>query len=299
MMSDVADEQTIRTAIESGTTYGRVAEVREAGRIGKGRVSPGVDLIEVTFEDGSALRVVRKRTSPAEVAALTALRGTGLVEEGRVPELIAHGDDWSLLRHYDGEHPADDSAIPDEVFDTLARVHATAVAPAGIKRVDPSWWSRLCHEMTLPDLRERAGEVPELGLAADELARTAYDERVMRAMEHLPWTLVHGDMHARNVVSGPAGTTIIDWESCVLGPPMMDVARLTEYGSGPYHRYLAEWRRLTGRDTRAELGHRWARVLLTTQRLGFTVSTAPPEQIIALVDERRRALDRVGELLGQ
>ena len=62
---------------------------------------------------------------------------------------------------------------------------------------------------------------------AAQVLREAVRSRVLSLLERLPDgdTLCHNDFHPMNVLIGPNGPVIIDWESLSLGNPCSDVAR--------------------------------------------------------------------------
>src|SRR5262249_5759408 len=205
-----------------GGTVGSIA-VRAAGRIDEGYVSSGLALFDVTVRhtDGTSrtLQVVRKHTGVNEVLALRALRrvpdGSGL------PVLIADGRDaaghWVLLPFYAGSKPPGRLAVPAGVFDVLAHVHARYERRCdeldGVVTIDGPWWNDLCHRVILPiidqelTLRDRS----DLRTARVAVVEAATDPRFGRALERLPMTLIHGDMHDGNIIDGPDGIRVIDW----------------------------------------------------------------------------------------
>jgi aminoglycoside phosphotransferase (APT) family kinase protein len=66
-------------------------------------------------------------------------------------------------------------------------------------------------------------------IQAAEVLPEAVRSAVLDLLDSLPdgETLCHNDFHPLNVLMGPGGAVIIDWESASLGSPCADVARTT------------------------------------------------------------------------
>lgn len=300
-----------RTKIEAYATEHlagvTVLAVTVAGHLDGGYVSSGVDLIEVALSDGARMRLVRKRTGRNEIHALRALRDIGLASHA-VPHLVATGEDtagpWVLMPYYEGRQP---QTVPFDVFDMLAQVHVrylggTDMRLSGIVPIDAHWWRRMCIEVALPviDRRHRTHPDPTLARAARALRDTRDDDHIVRAGEMLPSTLLHGDMHPGNVIVGPDGATVIDWGNARIGPAMLDIANIAEFGSPSYHRYLAACQRLTGQPPdpwHAEVGYQWARAQINTQYLGWVAQHRPPAALAHMLNERGQALRGLRDLL--
>lgn len=113
----------------------RTVAVRDRTPLSGGYGSGGAERIDL--DDGTT--VVLKRTAAVEAAALRAVA----VVNGpvRLPRLLASGDGWVLLEHVDGTPLPDDAPVPDEVWRTLALVHAhwRRNRPRGIPVVDDAW----------------------------------------------------------------------------------------------------------------------------------------------------------------
>jgi aminoglycoside phosphotransferase (APT) family kinase protein len=242
-----------------------------------------------------------KRTSPVEVQAMRALAELA-PDVPQLPELIASGADgegpWVLLPMYEGDHPPSRLLPPPEVLDAIARVHShwegQTSALSAIPAITPEWWRDLCLDYALPRLERQLESRPTDAVAAAiaAVAETADDARIASALELLPRTLVHGDLHAANIVlADPA--RIIDWDSARLGPAMLDVAEAAEHGSPGEARYLATRQRLEGRaadPALVTLGYRWAEVQIATQYLHYTAEFRPEAELAAMIRTRARAL---------
>lgn len=145
--------------------------------------------------------VVVKRATPAEVAAMRALAVVRGVDH---PRLLAAGADWLVTPYYPGEPLAEGPDVPDEVWTTLARVHAHWLGrrPRGLPVTDAAWWRQLCVVRILPHLRAAGQRCtdPVLAAAVDALTSWSEDPRMQAALALLPRTLTHGDAHRGNIL---------------------------------------------------------------------------------------------------
>jgi hypothetical protein len=314
-----ADLGAAKAALEAyvATRPGVVAThsiaIRAAGTIDKGHVSRGLELFDVSVghADGTStsLQVVRKHTGANEVLALRALQRVS--DASGLPVLIADGRDaagrWVLLPFYAGPNPPGRLAVPAAVFDVLAHVHARYQHRGneldGIITIDTRWWNDLCRRVILPILDEAlARGRSELRAARDAVLEAATDPRFGRALERLPMTLLHGDMHDGNVIDGPEGIRIVDWGNARVGPAMVDIANIAEYGSASFQRYLAAWSSTTGHEIDpyvVDLGYRFGTVVVNTQYVGFAVQHGSAGEVYAMTAARRDALEALGQLLGR
>lgn len=127
-------------------------------------------------------------------------------------------------------------ALPWQLARLLREVHALP-APAGVEQWDP-----------LRDVRSRVADAEEL--AANDrrflLRRCAEIEAALGELEFpLARGLVHGDAHPGNVIVGPAGPVLCDFDSSCVGPPEWDLAPLAvgreRFGDAPErYRQLAD-----------------------------------------------------------
>lgn len=78
-----------------------------------------------------------------------------------------------------------------------------------------------------PDRSPLQKEILATQIRAAEVLPEAARETVLALLDRLPGgeTLCHNDFHPMNVLLGPGGPVIIDWESASLGNPCADVAR--------------------------------------------------------------------------
>lgn len=98
---------------------------------------------------------------------------------------------------------------------------------------------RRLHELPAPpslpcwrpmqDVRRKCGDAEELD-PADRDFLAEYCDRIERRLANLrpelPWSVVHGDAHLGNVISGPDGPVLCDLDSLSVGPPEWDLTPL-------------------------------------------------------------------------
>lgn len=172
----------------------------------------------------------------------------------------------------------------------LRRVHALP-PPEGIGEWAP-----------LDDVRARVADAEELDPGDQRflLRKCAEVEAALGELEFpLPRALIHGDAHRGNLISGPDGRVLCDFDSACFGPPEWDLTPLAvgrERFGDPAGRYrmLAD---TYGFDVTAWEGFR---VLRAARELKLTTSVLPSLRSHPEVrDELRRRLDdlRVGRML--
>ncbi|MET0188076.1 MAG: aminoglycoside phosphotransferase family protein [Pseudonocardia sediminis] len=263
-----------------------------------GYVSSAVQRVDL--DDGRS--VVLKAARPEEVAALRAVAVVVGVDR---PRMLASGPDWLVQTHHPGPPAPAQGPAPDEIWATLARVHAhwRRNRPRGVPVVDPAWWRRLC-ETVLTALDGAA-----LTDAAATVRTWATDERVGRALTVLPRTLCHGDAHRGNVLLDPDGPVLIDWGNARVAPAGLDVAVLRAPDpSGPadaephpvpdaYTDALAAG---LGRADPPELvavEREWGTFQAHLQYLGFAADHQGPDRVHGMTTVAAAALDRLGPAL--
>jgi aminoglycoside phosphotransferase (APT) family kinase protein len=147
----------------------------------------------------------------------------------------------------------------------LRRVHELP-APDGVGEWDP-----------LGDVRARIADAEELQ-AADRRFLLRRCVEVAAALKHLeyplPRGLIHGDAHPGNVIAGPDGPVLCDFDSSCVGPPEWDLTPLAvgrERFADPAGRYrmLAD---VYGFDVTAWEGFP---VLRAARELKLTTSVLP------------------------
>ncbi|MDQ4119198.1 MAG: hypothetical protein M3235_19880, partial [Actinomycetota bacterium] len=150
-----------------------------------GYVSGSVERVDL--DDGRS--VVVKEASATEVAAMHAIAVVDGVDR---PRMIAVAGRTIVIAHHDGAVAAPDRPAPDDVWRTLALVHAhwRRNRPRGVPVVDPPWWRALC-ERVLVALRGAARRTgsDEHRAAVTAVEAWASDDRIARALAVLPRTL--------------------------------------------------------------------------------------------------------------
>jgi aminoglycoside phosphotransferase (APT) family kinase protein len=144
------------------------------------------------------------------------------------------------------------------VVGVLAELHAATTAVAGLARpvdlalperaqLDRALDSALAWPLDQP-YAEAARNVLHENAAHVARALTAYDREAARALESRDtWVLTHGEPHWRNVLVGPAGLHVVDWDTARLAPPARDLWHATGGASAAeVHELLADYERLTG-----------------------------------------------------
>jgi len=253
------------------------------------------------------LELVRKQASAHEIAGLRAAQAVRPAATA-VPELVAWGSDWLMTPLAPGAPLAAGSAIPADLTESLAALHArylgAAEVPAAIPRVTPAWWQALCQEWVDPQLREHAGrhprQVTERGRAL--VSRAAELPAATDALAGLPVTLLHGDVHAGNVLVHADRAALIDWGSSRVGPAALDLANLAGAGSAEVARYARTWQQLTGQPLAAaeiERGYRWAALQIPVQYLPWMAVNRSTRDVEGMLDQIERALDELPGRAGQ
>jgi aminoglycoside phosphotransferase (APT) family kinase protein len=268
-----------------------------------GAVAGRVEQVTLHLADAEhPLELVRKDASTHEIAGLRAAQAVR-PEATAVPEIVAWGTDWLITPLMPGSPlDPDVDAVPGNLFDALARLHARyhggTDVPDAIPRVDHAWWSGLCRGWVDPQLQEHAARHP-----ADTIARArALVEHVAghptatAVLDELTPTLLHGDVHAGNVLVDEDRARLIDWGSCRVGPAMLDLANLVTADSTGAARYADTWQRLTGQalpSATVDLGYRWAALQIPVQYLPWMTGHVPTRDVEAALDRVEHALNRL------
>ncbi|MCM3846478.1 aminoglycoside phosphotransferase family protein [Pseudonocardia sp. DR1-2] len=273
--------------------------VRSRTPLTGGYASGGTERIDL--DDGTA--VVLKRTGAVETAALRAVA----VVNGpvRLPRMLGSGDGWVLLDHEPGAPLPVGAPVPDDVWRTLALVHAhwRRNRPRGVPVVDDAWWARLCGHAA--DRLRAAGH----DTAAASVVAWAGDDRARTALRALPRTLCHGDAHRGNVVAGPAGAVLLDWGNARVAVGSLDVVVLAAPPSdGPadapsapvpavYRDTLSGALGAPDPPAMVAVETAWARAAAHVQYLPFAADHQDPDRVASMVRVAAAALDELGDLL--
>jgi aminoglycoside phosphotransferase (APT) family kinase protein len=155
--------------------------------------------------------------------------------------------------------------VPADLAAMLRAVHRLR-PPAGLPAWDP-----------LDDVRRRIGEADGVDDAdLDFLTRRCAEvaERLAAVEYALPAGFVHGDAHLGNLIPGPAGPVLCDFDSSCVGPPEWDLTPLAvgvRRFAEPVARY-AELASAYGFDVMAWPGFA---VLCEVRELKLTTSVLP------------------------
>ncbi len=204
----VANDPSVEVVRVPGGSVNRTYRVRTASGRFVLRFSPGPDAWLAS--DRSVERVLHGLAAAA----------------GLAPRIVAAdpGDGWLITEFVEGTAWTDASfARADSLAtlgDTLRRLHAIAIPQAG--RVDllgalDAYARRL-------ELAPAPGEVPP----AEYVERAAAAWLLSGAPER-PAAILHHDLHGSNLISGPHGLRLIDWECAVVNDPLLDIACVLSY----------------------------------------------------------------------
>ena len=264
-----------------------------------GNVARRVGRVTLHLADGGEpVELVRKDAPGLEIAGLRAAQAVRR-EGGAIPELVASGDDWLITPMAPGSALDWGDAVPANLFDTLAELHARYLGEAGlpgvIPRVTPAWFHGLCVGWVEPRLREHAARHPAgtMRRARALVGRAARLPAVAALLAELPATLVHGDVHPGNVLAAAGQATLIDWGSSRVGPAALDLANLVPAESPSVERYVRTWERVTGERPPAvviELGYRWAALQIPVQYLPWVIEHRSTGDVEAALDRIEQAL---------
>jgi len=266
-----------------------------------------------------AVPVVLKNTGESEVRVMRALRevpGAGALpltiacgERARTPNSgAAH---WFVTPLYEGEHLTFEDEVPRLVIESLARVHAHFLSRVGqlgwLRCLDGDAF-RQALDGALQGLGAAQRRQPHalLAQAYGDLESAGQDPAILAALEALPVTLTHGDVHPWNIVRLPdERALLIDWGNALVAPPMLDLANLVEIDSENWETYLAVWERARGEAMdlhHARLGYHWATVMINLQYLPYGAGQWPenkdvPAAVLGMVERLQHAVRAMPDLL--
>ncbi|GAB3430092.1 phosphotransferase family protein [Flindersiella endophytica] len=273
---------------------GAIAWVTRRTKLTNGFSSPNVERLDLRvtrpYARPALAAVLRKTANQAEVSALRALQEVR--DATTFPELLATGEDengpWVLTPFYTGIPALNEPAIPVEVVESLARLHAhySDVALEDVPRLDQARWRQKC-EFAIERLPQFIPADPLRDQTLELLREYAIDPTLARTLQALPHTLVHGDVHANNVLVNGPYSMLIDWGGVYLAPAMLDLANLTTPGTEKFQRYKQSWQDATGSpldEELATLGFHWATVAVNVKYLVFAAKNLGIGAVGAMVD---------------
>jgi fructosamine-3-kinase len=212
-------------------------------------------------EDGRQVErtLLFKQTSQVEVSALTA--AARVSDADAVPELIFTGENrngpYVVTAFYDADPATDEETLPANAIESLARIHVRYLAepvPQDVPIVDADWWRAKC---AVSHQRLNALDRPVARELSSQVEMFADEAKMINALDTMPRTLIHGDVHRNNVLVDKEGRGhIVDWGGAFVGAPALDIANLGGPSSPGYRAYLAAWQRLTGQSLQDDPGWR-------------------------------------------
>lgn len=176
---------------------------------------------------------IEKRGEPAAIDRETDALGL-LAGRSWAPRLVDHGPGWMLSERLPGA-PRPIATVGRRNARSLGNLvreaHEVRRASTG------GLWSWREPALSLADYRSRRVEDterllaggPDEGLARRGLARGNPTD----GGETAPFRMLHGDLVEANVVWGPAGPALVDWEFWRMGDPAEDLAYLIETNALP------------------------------------------------------------------
>jgi hypothetical protein len=196
-----------------------------AGRLGLGEPVLLRAAMNATYIAGDVVIRVGRTTVPGHVAYDLAevLLSAGIsVPAPAAGHPVEHDGDltataWQRIPTGDG------GADWRTVGEMVARLHALDPAAVGGYPVPPAmsfpWW----HFDAMLLRVEPFVDAADLDVLAAAAARVAgWEDSVAREA----WVLCHGDVHPHNVVAGPDGPVIVDWDLLCIAPAAWDHAPL-------------------------------------------------------------------------
>ena len=277
-----------------------------------------VDLEYRSTEGGSeTIPVVQKYAGESEVHTMQAL--CEVPAAGAVPRLIdcarskpASEEEsvaWFVTPLYEGDHLTFEDEVPLTAIESLARVHAYFAPRIGqldwLPSLDVEAFYRT-FDRGLEALEAAQDRQPNalLARAYGQLNAVRESPVLLGALEKLPVTLTHGDVHPWNIIRLPDERSIlIDWGGARIAPAMLDLANLVEIDSPNWEAYLSIWECASGEalDTGlARLGYHWATVMVNLQYLPFRAGQWPgneeaPVGALDMVGRLRQAIENIRE----
>jgi hypothetical protein len=241
-----------------------------------------------------------KQTSRVEVSALTA--AAQVPGATAVPALIDAGENrdgpYVVTPFYTAAPARDEETLPSNAIETLARIHVhylTRPLPQDVPVVDAEWWRAKCevsmqrlYALGRPVARELSGEV-----------KTLRDEpRIIKSLDRMRRTLIHGDVHRNNVLVEQDGQGhIIDWGGAFVGAPALDIANLGGINSPGHRTYLAAWQELTGQvladDPDWHRSNLTAAVWVNIKYLAFATKIFGDQKGRSMMRKAKGALDQL------
>jgi len=150
-------------------------------------------------------------------------------EAGIAPRIVESRDQWLITEYVPGRLWTE----PD--FGAAARLASLARTLAKLHRLPAPDYGRFDLLGTLSDYAERVGESG--GLV--DFAAAAWESS--GGAGRTP-AILHHDLHGSNIIEGPRGLVLVDWECAAVSDPLLDVACILSYheSAGPHAAVLLE-----------------------------------------------------------
>jgi hypothetical protein len=181
------------------------------------------------YRAGDVVLRVSHLNGPAASAYALAdvLRAAGIVVARPAADRIVVVDDESSLTVTAWEHV---ESIGDEVDWFAIGAMVRRVRALGVDAVPEGYPVPLCTSYPWWRFDDVLADIaPDIDSEALDGIRRAIDEHggwVEASGGVDGWVLCHGDVHPANVIAGPDGPVIIDWDLLCVGPPEWDHAPL-------------------------------------------------------------------------
>jgi hypothetical protein len=293
--------------------YPAELETLNISKLEGGLVAGGVYRHDLTFRlaNGSreTISVVQKFSSSNEVRVMQLLNEMPTIEA--VPRLIDAAIDlstadlwtnWLITPYYEGVELTFDDDVPLPVLESLARIHTYFAPRAGqlswLPQVNADFFRAIC-DNALAVLDQTLAEKPHpvFAEARSYVVWVRELPALYEALEVLPVTLTHRDVHPGNIIHTLDGSSILfDWGNACLAPAMLDLANMVKRGSPGWFHYLASWEAAAGQPAdlaQAGLGFDWATVMVNLQYLPYAIAYRPPERVQEMVDLLLAAVKRI------
>jgi thiamine kinase-like enzyme len=283
-------------------------------KITDGYVAFGVYRHDVLFhlDDGSSETVsfIQKFTNAGEVQVMRAL--SELTTEETIPQMIDYAmtspttdeefANWFIIPFYEGSFLTFEDEVPSPIIESLARIHVyftSRVEEFDYRyRVDKTFFRRTI-DNALESLEKANDERPNSIFAkAQHHLKTVREAQILyKALERLPVTLTHGDVHPGNIIQSPDGYSILfDWGNARVAPAMLDLANMVKIDSANWDDYLSAYEVANGEAIDPEiarLGYVWATVMVNAQYLPYAVNYLPPERTQEMMGHILYAVERL------
>jgi aminoglycoside phosphotransferase (APT) family kinase protein len=173
---------------------------------------------------------VQKYSRPQEREAMVLLDSIG--DEHPLPRLLGSGEDkvglWLLIPYMDGILRKE-FTLPDDVIRTLAHVHSRfeneEMLAKVLPRLNADFLVRALDRIqTALDMKEGRSD-SHCSFLHDGITRLREAPQILATVQHLPQTLLHGDVHPGNIIECHSECSVLfDWGNAMVGPAGVDLS---------------------------------------------------------------------------